>query len=198
MTVLLRCMARGTGLSTAPYFFQMHFLPATVGGATVDATNALAQFRTLWDGCKTKIATGMTITYDPTVLAIEDTTGVLAGVFAATPVANTTTSGGTAPLPYQTQGLIQFATATIIDGRRLRGRAYVPAPDEGDNGTGGLPTSSYTSSIDAAIAAFILSWGATKPAVWHRPSSPGASDGSSGAMVSGDTASTWAVQRRRR
>ena len=198
MAVILRTMARGTGLSSDPYFLSMHWNPATVGGSNTDATNALADFRTLWENCKTKIATGLTITYDPTVLAIEDTTGVLAGVFSATPVANTTTSGGTAPLPYQTQGLIQWTTGTIINGRRLRGRTFVPAPDEGDNGTGGLPTSSYTSSIDAAIAGFMAAVAGTVPSIWHRPSSPGASDGSSGDVVTGDTSATWSVQRTRR
>lgn len=98
-----------------------------------------------------------------------------------------------------TQLLIQWLTNTIVDGRRLRGRTFVP----------GLPTSAVTAgnlasgiqtAVDAAADTFVASGAGFQ--IWHRPT-PGAGgappSGGSAAAVTG--ASVWnelAVLRKRR
>src|SRR4029450_11685780 len=149
MAVITRTVARVNGPSAAPYFLSQWYLPATAGGSNTDATNCLAHFRTIWNTLAAKMFTGTQITYDPSVIAMEATTGTLTGAWVGTTPAVSNGAAGTNALPYQNQGMITWATGQVFNGRRLRGRVFVPAPDEGDNGTtAGVPTASYIAQLN--------------------------------------------------
>ena len=199
MAVILRTSALATGVGSSACLLSAWYLPGTVGGSNADATNCLAHFRSVWNVIAAKMATGATVVYDSTCIAMEATTGVLTGAFAGTPPANSIGAAGTSPLPAQTQGLIAWGTNSVINGRRLRGRWFIPYPDEGDNsGTPGGPSSSYTSQLNAAVTAMLVApAGGNLPVIWHRPS-PGGSNGGHAQITGGNGRGYWVVQRKRR
>lgn len=198
MAVILRTtgLVTGTGLPGGG-LTTMYWSPGTVGGSTADATDCLARFRTVWETFKADISSSISVNWDALVLAIEATTGVLTGTFNATDPATTVGTNAGEPLPYQTQGLIRWGTATVINGRRLRGRTFVPGPTETLNTTGGVPSSGYTTDLTAG-AATIFTPGATASAavIWHRPGPGGA--GASSLITSATTSPNWSVLRSRR
>jgi hypothetical protein len=199
MAVILRTSALLTGIGTAPCFLSSWYLPGTVGGSNADATNCLAHFRSVWNVLAAKISTPGVITYDPTTIAMEATTGKLTGAFVGTSPANSTCAAGTSPLPAQTQGLIAWGTNGVVENRRVRGRWFIPSPDEGDNtGTPGGPSSSYTSQLSAAVTAMMVApAGGNLPVIWHRPD-PGGSNGSHHVITGGAPRFYWTSQRGRR
>lgn len=199
MTVIMRTEAQVTGLTSPPAFLSQWYRPNTVGGSTADATAILAHFRAVWNVLAAKVATGATIVYNPTCIAMEDTTGTLVGSFTGTPPANSVGAGGSSPMPYQTQGLIAWDTNLVVAGRRLRGRWFIPFPDEGDNtGTTAVPSASYIAQLNSAVTTYMSTGaGGALPAIWHRPS-PGGSNGTHSAVTGGAARSYWSVQRKRR
>jgi hypothetical protein len=162
-----------------------------------DATDILARFRTFWNTWGPHIGTGISIDFDPICLAIEASTGVLTGAFAGTDP--TTVVGGAVGdlLPRQTQGLLRLNTSTVIGGRRVRGRLFIPGALESDNSSA-QPTGTYLSDLNVA-AATLLAAGATASSlvVWHRPT-PGVGGGASPAVTGVSAAPTWSVLRSRR
>lgn len=198
MAVILRTAALLTGAAAVtPGFTSMWWLPGTVGGSTADATDCLDRFRDVWEAVKSIIDDGYSIDYDPICIAVDAATGALTGAFAGTEPGTTVCTGATDALPRQTQGLVRLGTSTVINGRRVRGRMFVPGPLEVANDVNGLPTSGYTTSVTAAFAS-ILAAGATasSPVIWHRP--VGGSGGASPLITSVGTSPTWSVLRSRR
>lgn len=198
MAVMLRTVGTVTGTGIAdPYLIQLWWLPGTAGGSTADATDCLARFRTMWNSLAAKMTTGLVAAFDPVCIAVEATTGVLTGAFTGTQPLNATGSGGTSPLPRQTQGLIRLGTSSVVNGRRVIGRIFVPAPDEGDNDTDATPNSSYLSQLNTA-AGTLFTPGATSSAaaVWHRP--VGGAGGTAVLITSVSAQDRWAVQTKRR
>jgi len=198
MAVILRTSAiisgtalPGGGLST------LYWLPGSAGGSTADATDCLARFRTVFDGLKSHVSTGITWSFDQTVLAIEATTGVLVTTFTGAAALSVTGTAAGDGLPRQTQGLIRWGTATVIAGRRLRGRLYVPAPPEADNDATGVPSSTYKNDVTTAAATiFIAGATSSEACIWHRP--VGGGGGSNGDITSATTSATWSVLVSRR
>lgn len=200
MTVILRTLARMTGVNPAsPYLSQMYWEPQTTGGSNADATDCLARFRSFWSALDDWITSTITASFDPAVQAIEDTTGELQAVFSATPVSDLTMIGGTNPLPYQTQGFVRWSTDGVLRGRVVKGRTYVPGPEEASNIGLGVPSSSYSGALTLA-AAEITDPGTTDSfaVVWSRPTTPGGNNGTSSAITAGVGASSWSVLKSRR
>lgn len=198
MSVILRTSAlvTGTGLPGGG-LTQLYWTPGTVGGSTADATDCLARFRTVWETFKARIHTSISINYDPLVLALEATTGVLTGTFNATDPATTIGTDTGDPLPYQTQGLLKWTTASVINGRRVRGRLFIPGPTEGSNTSAGVPMTTYTNDVVSG-GGTLFNPGATTSfaVVWHRPSGAGA--GAAPAITAATASPTWSVLRSRR
>jgi hypothetical protein len=198
MAVILRSSAliTGTGLPGSG-FTSLWWNPGTVGGSTADATDVLARFRTLWETMKSHISTSITIDYDPICIAVDAPTGVLTGAFAGTdPTSTVGTFAGDA-LPRQTQGLGRWATSTVVGGRRVRGRIFIPGPCETDNDAAGLPVAGYITALTASLATVLVAGAtASAPVIWHRPT--GGAGGSSPLITGVGAAPTWSVLRSRR
>lgn len=198
MAVIMRSAALLTGTSfLEPGLTSLWWAPGTVGGSVADATDILARFRAIWEAAKASISTGVTIDYDPICLAVEATTGVLVGAFAGTDPSSTVCTATGDGLPRQTQGLLRWSTSSVVDGRRLRGRMFIPCPPESLNDASGVPSSSYVTNITAA-GGTIFTAGATASSavIWHRPK-PG-SAGTSALITGASCATTWSVLRSRR
>jgi hypothetical protein len=124
---------------------------------------------------------------------LDATTGALTGAWTDPVVFNQAGTSGTTPLPDAVQALVQWRTATIVGGRFLRGRTYIPGLGQGQT-TGGNLVGSAVTTITAAAAALRAS--SAVLSVWHRPVS-----GSGGSQVPVTAESVWnefAVLRRRR
>ncbi|HKZ21570.1 MAG TPA: hypothetical protein VJQ57_15875 [Acidimicrobiia bacterium] len=124
---------------------------------------------------------------------LDDATGALTGFWNE----NTAQAGAggspTAPVADATQALIQWLTSSIIGGRRLRGRTFVPGLPQTAISTGSL-ASGIRTAIDTAADALVSSGAGLQ--VWHRPQ-----NGAGGSAVAVSAASVWsefAVQRGRR
>jgi len=197
MAVIMRSAAILTGAAfPEPGIVQMWWSPGTVGGSTADATDILARFRTCWEGAKALIDDAVTIDYDPICLAVEATTGVLTGAFAGTDPSTTVCTGTGDALPRQTQGLVRLGTSTVINGRRLRGRIFLPGPLEANNSADGTTTGYGTTITTAFSSIFTPGATASQAVIWHRPT--GGGGGAAAAITSVGTAATWAVLRSRR
>jgi len=198
MAVIIRTAARLVGSSLpSTGFTSLWWAPATVGGSTADATDALAVFRSFWDGVKALITPTITVTFDPICIAVEASTGALTGAFTGTQPLDVVGTATGDPLPLQTQGLLRFSTATVVAGRRVRGRLFVPGASESQNGSNALPSSTYLSTVNTA-AGLILAGGATATdaVIWHRPTA--GAGGASPVITGVGCASTWSVLRSRR
>jgi hypothetical protein len=198
VAVILRTSALVTGSGLpAGGLTQLYWAPGSVGGSTADATDCLARFRALWVSIGTRLSSSISFVFDTTVLAIEATTGVLQGTFEAAPALTVTGGSGSEPLPRQTQGLIRFGTATVLNGRRVRGRLFVPGVQEGDNDGSGQPLAALVTALTVAGGS-ILSPGATssEACIWHRPVN--GSGGASPDINSASGSPNWAVLKSRR
>jgi hypothetical protein len=198
MAVILntRATIAGTGFST-PGITQLWWSPQTAGGSTADATDCLARFRAFWFALVARIYAGTTFTFDPTCIAVEATTGVLTGAFAGTTPAVVTGTEAGDPLPRQTQGLLRMGTSTVISGRRVRGRLFIPSPGEGQNTSGSGPIAAYMTDVTTAGGGLLVAGATTSmPVIWHRPGPGGA--GASPLVTSMAASGEWSVLRSRR
>ena len=139
----------------------------------------------------------ITFTFDQTVLAIEATTGVLVTTFTAAPALAVTGTDTGDVLPRQTQGLLRWGTASVIGGRRVRGRLFMPAPAEDQNSISAAPEAAYQSALTTAGATvFVAGATASAACIWHRPN--GAGPGASPLITSAAAAPVWSVLLSRR
>lgn len=198
MAVILRTSALVTGSGLAGGgLTQLYWVPGSVGGSTADATDCLARFRGLWVSIGTRLSSTISFVFDTTVLAIEATTGVLVTSYTAAPALTVTGGSGSEPLPRQTQGLIKWGTASVINGRRVRGRLFVPGVQEGDNDGAGQPVAALSSALTAAGATiFVPGATSSEACIWHRP--VGGAGGASPDITSSTGGTTWAVLKSRR
>lgn len=133
--------AVGGGLST-------HYF--TVAGGT--AANAVTAVSTFWTAVDNFISSQMTWNIDDEVQEIESTTGILTGSTFVSVGGNTGGSSNTMLAP-QTQGLIQWRTTTVVAGRILRGRTFVPGPTTDQLSGAGVPAPLYLTGLTTAATA---------------------------------------------
>lgn len=108
--------------------------------------------------------------------------------------ANIVGNGGISAVPNAAQGLIRLRTGTVVNGRVLKGRIYIPGMTSSAMTADGEVTSTMVTTLVGAGVALIS---ATAPVnVWHRPV-----NGVGGIATLATGTSAWgefAVQRRRR
>lgn len=126
------------------------------------------------------LANNVTIQIPGSGEQINDTTGELTGVWTATgsgPILGT----GTAYSAAGVGGCVTWNTGGIVNGRRLKGRTFlVPLGVQQYDSDGTLQTGTTT-----ALNAYATAMMASGPlAVWHRPTSAGAADGTSYGVLS--------------
>ena len=120
-------------------------------------------------------------------------TGALTGSWSETSSKTGAGGGGGEPVNDAAQALIRWKCATIINGRFLQGRTFIPGVASSNEENGDLKASAAT-AFQGAANTFIAS--AAGVGVWHRPVL-----GSGGFLDAVSTATVWnefAVLRRRR
>lgn len=186
MTDILRIRTSWTGLQGAPYLSTHYFtrVDADSAGYAADAVDA---FFTAMAG---QIDNNLTWNVEGFVAVIDDSTGALVGIdnLSGGVSGAGTDSGQSAP--FATQGLMRLYTGTVVGGRALRGRFFIPGVTE-NNSNEGVPSGDYLSAAASGMTALLTSPDA-ELRVWSRVHL------TSAVVTSGDLWRQWAVLRSRR
>lgn len=150
MTLLRKVDIVWTGLTGTPYFSQMWF--AHQPGKASAAATAVSTFFTANQG---RIALGLVGSIEDDQTIIESTTGQAVAVEQGGSAPNIVASGSSEPLPFASQFVLRLRTSVFIDGRRLQGRMFIPAPVENDST--GRPTAQLVTLWNTAAATLLTS-----------------------------------------
>lgn len=134
------------GGSGGPQLSTMYFLDTGI----LTAQDAATAVRDFWGTCVTVMHTSYTVNVESEVLVIDSTTGKPTSAVGTTNAPLAGLESGD-PLPWATQGLIEWATGVYINGRQVRGRTFIPGPVETEN-TGGTPIAPYRTALNLAAS----------------------------------------------
>lgn len=177
---------QGSGLRTIMYFADGSGLVPSIRSGVND----------LWDALKGNFTAAYTVRVSPECRILNTATGVLEDVESDTASYSVTGTGSGNSAADATQALIRWTTGTIVAGRRLQGRTFLPGTPTSSVSNGNL-AGFAVSGINGAVAAWLAD--PTKSggfSVWHRPKAGGG--GSASAVVGGTVWGEFAVLRRRR
>lgn len=198
MAAFLRTRAVMQDPGISPPVLLTYYWDGTGGTDVALVTEAMARVRAFWDSFKVHVHAGVALTFNTVGDFVEETGGEIVSQATGTAPAAVTFTGPTDVLPLATQGLLNLSTGTFINGRRVKGRQFIPFPVEGDNVNGGIPSSvNYVAGLNAA-AAFLGTTIVTPMTqrVWHRPN--GGSAGLSVPVTARQASSSWATLKSRR
>jgi hypothetical protein len=192
-----RFTPRWDGFSGAPGYTNFHFLLADTPTGTELADSA-AKIRTWFDALKAYLPNICTITFPAEIVQLNTETGELEGTYAITAPASVTGTGGTTAFSSATGVCVNWNTAAVVNGRRLRGRTFfVPC----------MPTATFQSDGTLGVGAQVAFQAASTTladstagmpfVVYHRPTL-GGSDGVAGPITSSSVNDKTAVLRSRR
>nr|CRY97494.1 hypothetical protein [uncultured prokaryote] len=124
---------------------------------------------------------------------IEASTGTLTGGWTATGTRGGAGTGSGKTVPNSSMLLVRFGTEDIVNGRRLKGRWYIPGCVAGQIGDLGEVSAFAVDTIVSAGTGLITPPGLL---VWHRPGPKG--PGSAAVVTQVSAWNEWATQRDRR
>lgn len=185
---LFRIQTVFSGVEGAPFLSTMYFTGDPLGPA-----GAVTAVDTFWDNLAGVMATGLLWTVNGEVSEINQETGALVDVHNVTPAGGAGSAGGDRT-PAATQGLIKWNTGVVVNGRILRGRTFIPCPNEAQGAA--APNATYVLALATAGNNLIASPAGFQ--IWHRPTTPVAADGSSELVQACTAWNKYAVLRSRR
>lgn len=151
---------------------------------TEEAAPPVAAIKTAFTSLAPGLPTGVSIVIPNGGDSIDDTTGDLDGFWSST-AGGTINGTGAATAAAGVGAVIAWSTGTIVSGtkgpRRLRGRTFLVPVTSTAYGNDGKITTPMMSTLNT-VAGQIFAAGAF--GIWHRPTTPGGSDGSSGVVTS--------------
>lgn len=162
------------------------------GGATIPFIRA--SIATMFTSVAARLDSLTTWTVATSGDQLDDATGTLVGAWADGTARTGTGSASGQPVQNQSQILLRWQTNAIVNGRRLRGRTYVPGASS-LTADAGQVASAAQAAFTTAANQFVTDC-AGQFLIWHRP--VGGLGGSSSAALSGSCWEEFAVQRRRR
>jgi hypothetical protein len=167
------------------------------GGIAVASQRAA--LNTLWQAVDNAMASSTGWLVETAGVELDDQNGDLVGAWSHSTAYGGAGGGAGEPVPDSAQALIRWKTSTILDGRFLQGRTFLPGLTVGTSDDGNLQGATAV-SLQTAANAFIAS--AAGLVIWHRPLKD--DDGNvtrTGGHTAVSTADIWgefAVLRRRR
>lgn len=177
-----------TGTQGGPFLNTLYF--GTVGGTAQQAVTAAGTF---WGAVDADMANNLTWATLAEVDTLNEVTGALLATDVTTPVTGTGADASN-QAAFATQGLIRLSTDEIQNGRRVRGRIFVPGMTTANEAEGLLDAAVIT-SWNTAIAALIADATSTLN-VWHRPVN--GAGGAQATVTGGSTSNQFAILRSRR
>jgi len=126
---------------------------------------------------------------------IEDSTGALSGTWVNTGGGGTVAASGASAHAAGTGAYVNWRTGAVVGGRRLMGRTFLaPLPNTSYDAAGSIVTGNLSALQTACTN--LVTLGNTR--VWHRPTTPGGSDGSSAVPTSAEVPDQVTSLRTRR
>lgn len=203
MVAILRVKARWAGFSGAPGFTVLHFRDFATGeggGTDPDSAQAVAaatRVRSFFDAIKANLPAAATVTIEPEVEMLEDTTGELMDTFPAGTQA-VVTGTNSAAFAGPIGAVINWKTGSVRNGRRIRGRSFIVPMALGMFTTGGIVTPAAQTTLQTAANALVDNTSTPDLGVYARPSAPLATDGRWVLATSATVPTLAAVLRSRR
>jgi hypothetical protein len=158
MTALSRVRTALSGFPGGPGVSTMYFL---------DTATATASLEAFWTSLAVVLPSGLVIEVPDAGDVIEDTTGVITGSWASSPRAPL--AGSSADEYAGPCGaLLEWLTATIVDGRRLRGKTFLVPMTSGEFDTTGHVNAGTVAAL-VGFCATLVTAEAGNLVVWHRP-----------------------------
>jgi len=174
------------GLTGLPGVTVIHSLDSVSG--------ALAAIRAFFNSISGVFPTGLTWSFPNSGDVFESTTGVLTGGWSDTAVSNVT-GAGVSTYAAGTGAFVRWQTGAIVGGRRLRGRTFLAPMDKDSYDASGTIVDSRVTTMQTA-ANTLVATGTMN--VWHRPTTPGGSDGALHVVTAATVADQVTALRSRR
>lgn len=187
---MLRTRVVWTGVAGTPYYSTFYWAGAgpTAADNAQDATILWAQN---WE---TICIDALSAQVESEVLEINELTGVQVALYDV-PGSTTEMLNVGQPLPFQVQALTFLGTTDFKNGRRVRGRSFLPGLPEDIQTSGVGPTEVFRETIQGVYSG-VLGGAAAVHVVWSRPV-----DGAGGSIhpvSSYQTSPIWSTLRTRR
>jgi hypothetical protein len=192
---VFRATLQWNGFSGAPGYTNMHFELGDTPTQT-QLNDTLAKLNTFLLSVGTYIPSNVNIGFPFIMEQFDAATGELTDTHPVTPP-NNINGFATGNYSSASGACITWATNSIINGRRLRGRTFFVPLGASAFGTDGTLNPSLVSGVNNAASAFLASTSGLQFVIWSRPD-PGAANGIIGAATSGTVADRAAVLRSRR
>lgn len=193
MPVLYHVTARWTGFPGAPGYsnFYLGTTDPLAEGAQ-EAADAVAEF---FDSIKAFFSNTIVIRVLTEVETIDDATGDLVDTIPVVPSISSTTGTSASGFSGPTGFLINWKTAAVVGGRRLRGKTFLVPGAFNQFEADGTITAGALTILNNAANAYRTHVGIA-PVVWHRP--VGGAGGSSAPITSASAPDKAVVLRSRR
>lgn len=192
---LYRVKAAWNGFSGAPGYSIFHF-DAAVEANALGAQNAAAAVDLFYDGLTMYLPTGVSVGVESAVEVIDTPTGQLLDVLS-TPALAANVGNATGNYSSAAGACITWNTVGVKNGRRVRGRTFiVPLSAAGCFENNGTLANGFITHLVGKGQALID--GDSDFHVYSRPSSTGASDGSSHTVAGVRVADKTAILKSRR
>lgn len=174
--------ASGSGKATVMYF-----------DATVSISTQRSAISALFTTCQAQLSNTVNWTVDTAGIDVDGTTGGLAASWSEAVARQGVGASSNQPVADTTQVLLKWRTASIVGGRFLQGRTFLPGLTATNLVNGNLGSGAQTVFAGAATT---MAGSAAGFEIWHRPVS---GTGGLGVAVSGSQVPfELAVLRRRR
>lgn len=203
MASILRVVTKWEGFNGAPGYTNLFFRDFGVGGVdggdpTAEAAqSAVERVRDFWDGIKVVFPNEVRLQIQSDVDLLEDTNGQLQdsfGVDGGAPITGTNATNFSGPVG----AVINWKTAGIREGRRIRGRTFLVPLAHNCFGEGGSVNAQDAGFLANAAATLAAPGGTPDLGIWARPTAKGASDGKWAPVTSSNVPTLAAVLRSRR
>lgn len=183
----VRCELSGTGV-TGPAVSTFYF-SATASGFSAD-------LQTFYQAVKGNFPSGLQIDVPNTGDLIDETNGVLVGVWTDSGGSSTAGTGST-NFSLGNGLRVKWVTGGIRGDRRVIGSTFLVPAVSAAFTTGGLVAGATSSAVTAAASALVSAQGGDM-LIWGKPHSKVAADGESNAVLAGFCSSTPTQLRSRR
>lgn len=174
-----------------------HYFSGDPDGA--DLANARTKIINFWTAIEAGMSSGVTWTVQQDVAILTLATGDLEGIRTIATASGTGNETGEI-LPTHVQAVVRWRTSTVVNGRLLQGRTFIPGMVESNNPPGLSPRPSGTlpAAVTAAVAA-MLAAGSPPLQVYQRDQPPSPPfEGAIASVTSGSLMPGWSVLRSRR
>lgn len=200
MTGMLRVKTKWTGFSGAPGYTNFYFRDFAAGNepTLAQAQGAVTRTADFWANVTGRLPAVVSLQVQGDVEVIEETTGEMTTIHNVTAPAPKVGTNATSTFSGPTGAVINWRTAGVRNGRRVRGRTFiVPIATSCYQSDGTLDPTHHT-ALGTAAATLTDAAGTPDLGVWARPSAAGASDGVWYAVQTATVPDLAAVLRSRR